>query len=83
MGDDGGAVFEYALLRNLERIASETKVQMKLDHTLEDDDYEPVKCFVMKCVEGMYILTRKSPRSGTVGKSCVPYMDQKEQCKST
>ena len=59
VGNDGGAVCEYALLRNLERVAAETKAQMKLDHTSEDDDYEAIKCFEMKHVEEMYTLTCK------------------------
>lgn len=68
VGNSGGAVFDYASLRKVERIAADTKMQMKLDHTSEDDDYEAVKCFEMKRVEEMYTLTRKSPRGGPVDK---------------
>ena len=34
----GGAVCEYVSLKNLERIAAETMVQMKFDHKSDDDD---------------------------------------------
>ena len=63
---NGGRFCEYTSLRNLQRVAAEAKVQMKMDHTSEDDDYEAVSCFEMDRVEVMYILTRKSPGGGPV-----------------
>ena len=45
VGNGGRAVCEYTSLRNLERVAAETKAQMKLDHTSEDDDYEAAECY--------------------------------------
>ena len=63
---NGGRVCEYASLRNLQRVAAEAKVQMKLDHTSEDDDYEAVGCFEMDRVEEMYVVSRRSPGGGSV-----------------